>query len=222
MHRVKNISSREYFIFTPINSHFLNISSMKKITVLLLIFACFACSKPNEKEMIYSYLEEKINDSLNINIKDTDFKINLIKKSGVIKSSDSINYYKEKLSELWSDSSSKNIKDTLSFDYVINTANELKQEYQKLILGNEQSGNLPKNPGFKAQLDQYIKMYTTAISLKKEHDKYVDQPNSILSTLYKVNYSITIPKSNSRKTVEKILYTNSNNDRIVQYTNSKL
>ncbi|PKB15204.1 hypothetical protein [Flavobacterium sp. 5] len=187
---------------------------MKKISTLLICsLITISCSKNKEEEMLHEYQKEKVT-KINFNIDDLDFDIKSLTKLNDIKAKDSMTYFKNKLTDYYKVANSE--KDTLSFNYVITELDNLANSYQELILLRAKAGKSYLNYEDKENRNKAIKEKVYVESWKDQYEKYEKQPELVLSTKYKANYTILNPMlNNAKQTFEKYFYTNSNQTKFI-------
>ncbi|WP_145993543.1 hypothetical protein [Tenacibaculum dicentrarchi] len=189
---------------------------MKKITLLLLTIMTISCGNNKEEQMLYDYQSKGIKKMFNTNLKELDFKINSVEKVLDIKSSDSLIFFKNKLSILWlGKNADQKKKDTLTFEYVIKELDTLVNTYQSIIISNIRLGNKYKNYEYKEKRNKYIDSKVNAESWKRKSELYSKNPDSILSNKYKANYSITNPILKVKQTFDKFYYTNATQTKFI-------
>ncbi|MDA6069479.1 hypothetical protein NJT12_07605 [Flavobacterium sp. AC] len=194
-------------------------SQMKKITLLLGIFLIASCSKSKEEKMLYEYQKAKAT-SINFNINDLDFNIKSLDKLNDVKAKDSMAFFKNKLIEYYKTTDKE--KETVSFEYVINQLDTLINSYQKLILLRAKGGRSYLNYEDKENRNKFIKEKVYVESWKEQYDKYSKNPEVILSSKYKANYTILNPvMNNAKQTFEKFFFTNSSQTKFVEEENIK-
>ncbi|WP_271335285.1 hypothetical protein [Flavobacterium azizsancarii] len=192
---------------------------MKKITLLLGIFLIASCSKSKEEKMLYEYQKAKAT-SINFNINDLDFNIKSLDKLNDVKAKDSMAFFKNKLIEYYKTTDKE--KETVSFEYVINQLDTLINSYQKLILLRAKGGRSYLNYEDKENRNKFIKEKVYVESWKEQYDKYSKNPEVILSSKYKANYTILNPvMNNAKQTFEKFFFTNSSQTKFVEEENIK-
>lgn len=205
-------------IFNTLHLNIINLilKKMKNILFLLLIVLTVSCGKSKQEQMLYDYQSKGVKDLFNTNLEELDFKINSVEKIGEIKASDSIKIYKDKLVTLWFGRASvQNEKDTLKYEYVITELDTLINAYQGLILSHIKSNQAYLNYDLKEKRNNSIKEKVYVESWKSQSDFYNKKPDSILSTKYKANYSITNPVLKLKQSFDKIYYTDAGQTKFI-------
>lgn len=184
------------------------------ITTLLLT----SCGKSKEEQMLYDYQANNAKEGLNMNVEDLNLEIEEVKKVKEIKASDSIKFYKDKLSVLWNgDDASEKERDTLSYDFVITQLDTLKSRYQQMIILNIKADKAYENYEWESKRDNAIDAYVDAASWKSVNDAYLKDPDSILSIKYKASYSINNPMlNNAKQSFSKFYYTDASNEEFIK------
>ena len=190
---------------------------MKKIFTLLLITLFVSCSKSKEEQMLYDYIEKEMKESINVNIEDTDFKIKSINPDGVIKSIDSLNYYKNNLATLWlGRDASQNEKDTLSYKYVLKEVGNTINTYNELIMSYLKADMEYKTYDLKRKRDDSRKYQKDLIWWSLMDRRYSKNKDSVLSYKYKATYALTNPILKVKQTFDNTYYTNAMGTEIVK------
>ncbi|RTY88104.1 hypothetical protein [Flavobacterium sp. RSP15] len=172
--------------------------------------------KSNEEQMLYDYKSKSIKQLFSTSLEELDFEINSIEKIGGVKSSDSIKILKDKLVLAWLGKDAVlTEKDTLTFNYVIKELNKLTNTYQEIILGNIRNDEEYKNYEYKEKRNENIKISVYAGAWKSKFDLYSKNPDSIISTKYKVSYSLTNPLLKIKQTHDEIYFTNADQTKFI-------
>lgn len=190
---------------------------MKKSIVFLMSLIFISCGKSKEEQMLYDYQEKGVKKIFKTNLEELDFKINSIEKQEDITAKDSINYFKNELCKIWlGENAKQSEKDTLSYNYVISKLDELVDGYQELIILNAKAGKSYKNYENKKERNKYIDASVNVKSLKSKSDIYSQNAESVLSTKYKVNYSILNPVLKLTQTFDKLYYTDASQTKFIK------
>jgi hypothetical protein len=204
---------------------------MKKITLLLLVTTLMiSCGKNKSEQMLYDYQQKNVK-ALNFDLADLDFKIQKVEKIADITAADSLKHLKKEFAEYWKKNPKQSLVDTLSFKYVKNVLNEsiaqndtLYKLYQKSVLTairiDDYSYELEsKRKRDKAMDDMfsYKKTLAEVETLEDYYNRLSENPDSILSTKYKANYSLKNPMlGNTKQTFDKIFYTNASQTEFIK------
>lgn len=192
---------------------------MTKITLLLGILLIASCGKSKEEKMLYDYQKEKIR-SINFNIDDLDFNIKSLDKLNDIKAKDSMAFFQNKLVEYYKTTDKE--KEAISFEYVISQLDTLINSYQELILLRAKAGKSYLNYEDKENRNKFIKEKVYVENWKEQYDKYKKNPEVVLSSKYKANYTILNPvMNNAKQTFEKFFFTNSSQTQFIGEENIK-
>jgi len=192
---------------------------MKRLLLTIAITALLAsCGKSEGEQMLYDYQKDNVKSGLNMDLEDLAFEIKEVKEVDKITAADSVNFYRNKLAELWlGEGYDTKEADTLTYEYVITELDSLEKGYQKLILLNIELGQEYKNYALKDKRDQASDWHLNALTWKMYNDTYQKRPDSILSTKYQAQYSINNPMlNNNKQTFDKYFYTNSENSKIIE------
>lgn len=167
--------------------------------------------------MLYEYQKENVKSGLNMDIEDLDFEIHSIEKEKEIKAMDSIAYHKNELAVLWlGDDSDPAEKDTLSYEYVINSIESARDDYHEIMLLNIKAGREYRNYEYEEKRDRMGEALLTAQISEMKYNSYSKNPDSILSVKYKTSYSIKNPMlNNAKQTFDKFFYTDSDQNKFV-------
>lgn len=189
---------------------------MKRFILLVFVISLVSCSKSKEEQMLYDYINKGMIKTLNVDLKDTDFKIIEIEKIKEIKYSDSLTFIKLELAKLYSPKNYSKVKDTLTFNYVVNLLDNVLNSNKEIInkylnagMPNEAKDMLNKNKN-------YQEFYIKAKSLKLKYDAFKIQNDKILSAQYKGTYSMTNPLMKIKQTFTKFYYSNAENTIILK------
>lgn len=192
---------------------------MKKLALLLGIFLAASCGKSKEEKMLYEYQKAKAT-SINFNIDDLDFNIKSLDKLNDIKAKDSMAFFQNKLVEYYKTTDKE--KEAISFEYVISQLDTLINSYQELILLRAKAGKSYLNFEDKENRNKFIKEKVYVENWKEQYDKYKKNPEVVLSSKYKANYTILNPiMNNAKQTFEKFFFTNSNQTQFIGEENIK-
>ncbi|OXA66842.1 hypothetical protein B0A67_22925 [Flavobacterium aquidurense] len=192
---------------------------MTKITLLLGILLIASCGKSKEEKMLYDYQKAKAR-SINFNIDDLDFNIKSLDKLNDIKAKDSMAFFQNKLVEYYKTTDKE--KEAISFEYVISQLDTLINSYQELILLRAKAGKSYLNYDDKENRNKFIKEKVYVENWKEQYDKYKKNPEVVLSSKYKANYTILNPvMNNAKQTFEKFFFTNSSQTQFIGEENIK-
>ncbi|MFH6957760.1 hypothetical protein ACHRV1_10155 [Flavobacterium aquidurense] len=192
---------------------------MTKITLLLGILLIASCGKSKEEKMLYEYQKAKAR-SINFNIDDLNFNIKSLDKLNDIKAKDSMAFFQNKLVEYYKTTDKE--KEAISFEYVISQLDTLINSYQELILLRAKAGKSYLNYDDKENRNKFIKEKVYVENWKEQYDKYKKNPEVVLSSKYKANYTILNPvMNNAKQTFEKFFFTNSSQTQFIGEENIK-
>lgn len=195
---------------------------MKKITLILLTALLFSCGNNKEEQMLYDYLQKNVK-SLNFDLKDLDYDAQKVEKIADITAKDSMAILKTEFAEFWEKNPEQSLVDTLSFKYVKDVLNKsitkqdtLQKLYQNAVLIAIKIDDYTYRLESERKRDKAIdEMYDYKETLSKieklenRYNEYGKNPNEVLSTKYKANYSLKNPMlGNTKQTFEKYFYTN--------------
>lgn len=197
---------------------------MKKLLLTSAIATLLiSCGYNQQEQMLYDYENDGFKELLKADIKDIGFKIKEIKKVGEITANDSMQVQKEKLHNIFYNRgvTYNKDKDTLSFDYVINSNKKIAEAYQKTILMNIQNDESYLNYDLENKQNEAIEKYVYAEGAKKRYEKYKAMNNAKLADVYQATYTIKNPLLNVEQTITKTYYTNKEGNKFIISENSK-
>ena len=195
---------------------------MKKITIILSTVLLFSCGNNKEEQMLYDYQQKNVK-SLNFDLKDLDYNAQKVEKVTDITAKDSMKILKREFAEFWKKNPEQSLVDSLSFQYVKNVLNEritqqdtLRKLYQYAVLTAIEIDDYYYRLESERKRDKainemydYIETLSEVEKLETRYNEYGKNPNEILSTKYKANYSFKNPMlGNAKQTFEKYFYTN--------------
>ncbi|WP_454948911.1 hypothetical protein [Capnocytophaga leadbetteri] len=197
---------------------------MKKLLLTSAIATLLiSCGYNQQEQMLYDYENDGFKELLKADIKDIGFKIKEIKKVGEITANDSMQVQKEKLHNIFYNGgvTYNKDKDTLSFDYVINSNKIIAEAYQKTMLMNIQNDESYLNYDLENKQNKAIEKYVYAEGAKKRYEKYKAMNNAKLADVYQATYTIKNPLLNVEQTITKTYYTNKEGNKFIISENSK-
>lgn len=197
---------------------------MKKLLLTSAIATLLiSCGYNQQEQMLYDYENDGFKELLKADIKDIGFKIKEIKKVGEITANDSMQVQKEKLHNIFYNGgvTYNKDKDTLSFDYVINSNKRISEAYQKTMLMNIQNDESYLNYDLENKQNEAIEKYVYAEGAKKRYEKYKAMNNAKLADVYQATYTIKNPLLNVEQTITKTYYTNKEGNKFIISENSK-
>jgi hypothetical protein len=197
---------------------------MKKLLLTSAIATLLiSCGYNQQEQMLYDYENDGFKELLKADIKDIGFKIKEIKKVGEITANDSMQVQKEKLHNIFYNGgvTYNKDKDTLSFDYVINSNKRIAEAYQKTMLMNIQNDESYLNYDLENKQNKAIEKYVYAEGAKKRYEKYKAMNNAKLADVYQATYTIKNPLLNVEQTITKTYYTNKEGNKFIISENSK-
>ncbi len=211
---------------------------MKKViylAVIALSFTFVSCGYNKEEKMLHDYVQKGMMKTFNVEISELDFKINNIKKIGVVKASDSMNILKVELATLWKSNPSQELIDTLSFKFVKNVLSKsikvqdtLYKGYHDLVLLSIKSDNYIDKYKYKQKREKAMKNKLESErgllkveNIEKKYKIYSKKPDSILQTKYEGVYSIVNPVLKVKQTFDKTFYTNAKGSTFVSSEDKK-
>lgn len=187
---------------------------MKKIVLLSLLGFCVSCNDSKEEEIFKEFKTKQIKKTFSTTADELSFKVLSIDKTKDILAVDSIKIIRDSLHQYVKTADKE--KDTLTFDYAIKEYDNLINITQELILLRIKGGRAYENYESKEQRNEYIKHKVNLESLKTLNDEYSKNKNEILSTEYKVKYSIQNPILKVNQTFESKIYSDRKNSKIIQ------
>jgi len=204
----------------------------KTITILMLVLLSISC-KNKAEQMLFDYQQKNVS-SLNFDLDDLDFKINKIEKIADITAQDSMKLSKVKLAQYWTKEPSESVIDTISFAHMKVAFRDIITQREKLLdvykKAYEESLKWDDWKGYSLQqeysegrmntakdLNQDNIMLSEIISLEAYYSKLAENPDSVLSSKYKANYSVKNPMlGNTKQTFNKIFYTNATQTEFIK------
>lgn len=188
---------------------------MKKILLLAFLTLVIAsCGKSKEESMFSDFKALEIKDALKTTPEELNFNIESIEKVKDIKASDSIIYLHNKLLETYKATDEENKK--LTFDYAIKQIDTIISSTQELILLRIKGGRDYENYESKNQRDEYIEKKVYLESWKMQTDRYSKNKDEVLSTEYKVMYTIDNPILKIKQNFTSQIYSNKENTKIIR------
>lgn len=187
---------------------------MKKIVLVALLSFCVSCNDSQEEEIFKEFKSKQIKDTFSTTADELNFKIVSIDKTRDILALDSIKIIRDSLHEYFKTADKE--KDTLTFDYAIKEYDNLINITQELILLRIKGGREYENYESKEKRNEFIKHKVILESLKNSHDQYSKNKKELLSTEYKVKYSIENPVLKVNQTFESKIYSDRKNSKIIQ------
>ncbi|MGM0934030.1 MAG: hypothetical protein ACQEWD_11355 [Bacteroidota bacterium] len=190
---------------------------MRNFTIGLAAILLISCGRSSEEQMLYDYQKENVKSGLNMDIEDLDFEIHSIEKDEEIKALDSLTYHKNELAVLWlGDDPDPVEKDTLTYKYVINSIENVREDYHEIMLLNIRAGKEYRNYEYEGKRERMGEALLKAQISQMMYNSYSRNPDSLLSVKYKTSYSINNPMmNNARQTFDKYFYTNSNQSKFI-------
>lgn len=191
---------------------------MKKTILLFSIsLLIFSCGKSPEEQMLTDYIGKGMKETINVNIEDTDFEIKSIEKLGEVKATDSLKYYKDKLTTFWIGSDApQQEKDTLTFTHVMKEVEKTIESQNKLILAYIKADQEYNTYEPKREREKWRGYQKDLIWWNLMNSKYSKNPDKVLSHKYKATHTMTNPVLKVKQTFDKIYYTNSEGTVIIK------
>jgi len=192
---------------------------MKKLVIVIVSVSLFSCGYNKEEKMLFDYQQENVG-SMNFNLKDLNFKIEKIEKVLDITSKDSMQYFKKQYANMWEKDLSEISVDTLTFDYVNNALNEAISMAQKNKDSYKELMNITNDSYKLYDYSKEVEKFTNSEyefktlllnfeKIEKSYNDYAVDPEAILSTKYKAQYSLNNPLlGNTKQNFNKFFYTN--------------
>ena len=162
----------------------------------------FADFKTVEIQKTLKTTPEELNFEIESNIKVKD-----------IKASDSIQYLKKKLSEIYKATGEE---EKLTFDYAIKQADTLISSVQDLIELRIQAGKSYENYEDLEFRNKWIEKKSELEYWKSRYDSYTKNKDKILSAEYKVKYMIDNPLLKIKQNFVSKIYSDQENTKIIQ------
>jgi len=196
---------------------------LRKITLIAIIFSLlFSCSRNSEEQMLYDYVKKASFEKLNVNIDQLDFKILSLMKISNITAKDSLILIQKYF----------DIKKKEKIDYF---TKQLEQ-YKNLNMGYAYTIKNKKNQSindmhqdFTDNIEENIKRIQNCINLYNGDCKgtflepvlskikrYEMDPDNVLSSKYKANYTLTDRALNAKETFNYYYYTNFDNTSFIK------
>lgn len=153
---------------------------MKKYLLILGTMILISCGKNKGEQMLYKYQQENFK-SLNIDLKDLDFKIKKVERVGDITASDSLRIIEE------------NFLPAKFWENVTDSTDEAKLTTIRYIgIGKGMSESTIEN----------------LLKIGKQYIRLSKSPDAILSSKYRATYTLKNPILNITQTFDDIFYTN--------------
>jgi len=182
-----------------------------------------------EYKMVYEY-QQKNFSTLNFDLDDLDFKVNEVEKISEITARDSLNILKKELGTYYSSDITKSELDTLSFEYIkreyldlIESYGSFSMRYQNLVQSAIRYGDHSAKRAYIKKRDEfhdkeinlrYVLMEVE--KLEKNYNRYLENPDEVLTVKYKVKFSVRNPMlNNALQVFTKYMYTNSEQTKFV-------
>ena len=187
---------------------------MKKITLLAaLCLTIISCNKSNEEKMFIDFKTAEIQKTLKTTPNELNFKIESIEKVKVIKASDSIQFLKKKLSEIYQATGEE---EKLTYDYAIKQVDTLISSVQGLIELRVKGGRSYENYEDIEFRNKWIQKKSELEYWKARYDNYSKNKDKILSTEFKVNYTINNPILKINQNFISQIYSDNDNKKIIK------
>ncbi len=203
---------------------------MRKILVVAMAVLAVSCGYNKEEQMLYNYVQKGMKENLNVELSDLNFQIKNIKKVADVKALDSMKVLRLEFAKLWKNNPSKELVDTLSFDYVksflnksISLQDTLYKAYQKSVLTAIKISDYSYEYECKRKRDEamqemleYEKGLLKVKNIEARYNIYAKSKDSILLEKYEATYSFTNPLLKVKQSFDKVLYTNAKGDEFVR------
>jgi len=188
---------------------------MKKAVLIFVIFF-ISCGKSAEEQMFYDFMDALTTESVGKSIKDLNFKILSLKKTGVVTAKDSITILEEKRLFL-----EGNMQERTSL--IINDLKTIKELEEKI--DNTPSAELKSN--YQAEIDKIKSTIDSRREILDNHEssfkkiladiKRLEKDSTlIVSTKYEVSYSMENPSTkDGAASILSEAYTNAENSKFV-------
>ncbi|TLP80926.1 hypothetical protein [Maribacter sp. ACAM166] len=188
---------------------------MNKLTLLLLAVLLISCERSKEEQMFYDFMDGITIKSVNMSIKDLDFKIISLNKVGLVAAKDSIFILEPLLDELRVkiEEQKTSIEKDLDELYKYNLdKNKTKRKeaisiYQNLI--DLTNGKIEDR-------QEVLGIYTPKFAkTSSKLDEYRLDSTRVISTKYEVTYSMHMPDTDLTNTIKVYAYTNEDNSKFL-------
>lgn len=178
------------------------------------MFICNACSNDDKQQIFVNYKTQELQEKHGKSAEELNFQLESVEKIRKIIAADSVQYFDNQLVKLYK-SKNKNSQ-IISFEDAITQLESQIIEIQESIIVRIQHDRRSHIYDLEQQKDQLLTDKQTLENWKSQRDNYSKDSDQVLSVEYSIVFSYKDPISNQQQICRSLIYTDSEETRIIR------